>query len=216
MDYITPKKVLGLFAHPDDESFGPGGTLALWAKQGAEIIIICVTDGNHGKIGTTRVTEMQEAATVLGIKQIIFLEYRDGFISNHDLLAIEEKFCDYVKTYKPDTIITFNLNGMSGHLDHIAVASAATQAFRKTRIAKKLYYYTLLKSQSIHMDDYFIYFPEGEEVEDIDEAIDVSSVWNIRRAAAEKHVSQKHDMEKFLAIIGDSDKKEYFKVKSTY
>lgn len=193
-----PQKVLAFFAHPDDESFGPGGTIAKWASEGAEIHIVCATKGDFDGIGSIREEELREAANVLGVTDVEFLGFSDGKISNEQMLLLEREFIKRITVFEPDTLLTFNLNGVSGHLDHIAVASATTQAFRKTSIPQRLYYYTLCDSQTTHMKDYFIYFPEGPTQSDIHEVIDVSSIWERRLEAVHKHKSQKKDIENFL------------------
>jgi LmbE family N-acetylglucosaminyl deacetylase len=208
-----PKKVLAFFAHPDDESFGPGGTIALWASEGAEIHIICATKGDYDGIGHIREEELKEAAIVLGVKHVEFLSYHDGKISNEQLLSLEKDFINRIVTFAPDTLLTFNLNGVSGHLDHIAVASAATQAFRKTTSPQRLYYYTLCKTQTAHMNNYFIYFPEGMSVGDMDDAIDVSRIWDKRLEAVHKHTSQQQDIDNFLTSFTNKQC-EYFMVRT--
>lgn len=200
-----PKKVLAVFAHPDDEAFGPGGTLALWAQNGSEIHLLCATKGEVGQNATedgntaaVREKELQESAKALGIKKVEFLGFKDGEISNNNLQALEKAISKKIEEFKPDTILTFDINGVSGHLDHIAVASATTQSFKKTKIAQKLYYFTLIKAFAEQTIDYFIFFPPGKNIEEIDEIIDVSSVWEIKIAAMYKHQSQKRDVERIL------------------
>jgi len=211
-----PKKVLAVFAHPDDESFGPGGILALWAEQGVEIHLLCATYGEAGqgkKLGEIRSEELRVAGKILGIKKVEFLDFKDGRIGNQDLAKLEKIITDKVNRFRPDTILTFDLNGVSGHLDHIAVASATTQAFRKTMIAKRLYYFTIPKTFSDMVKDYFIYFPEGKRPEEADEKIDVSSVWKKRISAMDQYQSQKKDIDEIKKKLELGNKEEWFTVK---
>jgi N-acetylglucosamine malate deacetylase 2 len=209
----TPKRVLCVFAHPDDESFGPGGTIALWASQGAEIHILCMTNGNHDKMGHVRQEELKKAAEILGVKDVAILGYEDGHITNCDLELLEKDISNKIEHFQPDTLLTFNLNGVSGHLDHIAVASATTQAFRKSKIPQKLYYFTLLRSQSEQMHDYFVYFPEGIDESEADETIDITNIWETRLDAMNQHASQKHDIKNVLQLL-DGVRKEYFLIRT--
>lgn len=212
------KRVLCVFAHPDDETFGPGGTIAVWGKKGYDIHLLCATKGEEGgkdskiadKIGKIRAKELKEAAIILGIRKIEFLELYDGKISNNDLRFLEKKITKKIKQFKPHIILTFNLNGVSGHIDHIAVASATTQAFKKTNIAQKLYYYTLLRQHAQDMEDYFIHFPKGYLEHEIDEAIDTKSVWDTKVKGMYKHKSQLHDVNRILKRWENQPKKEYF------
>src|SRR3989338_3747071 len=210
------KKVLAVFAHPDDESFGPGGTLGLWAKQGAEIHLLCATHGEAGQgtgLGEIRSEELRAAGKILGIKKIEFLDFKDGRIDNQDLAKLEKIITAKIKAVRPNIILTFDLNGVSGHLDHIAVASATTQAFRKTKIAKRLYYFTIPKSFSDMVKDYFIYFPDGKLPEEVDEKIDVSLVWEKRILAIDQHQSQKKDIENIKKKLKLGNKEEWFTVR---
>ncbi len=139
-----PHRILCVFAHPDDESFGPGGTIALWAKQGAEIHLLSATRGEAGQGPHPRETaqirseELKQSAKILGVKTVEFLGFEDGKIGNSDLSKLEKIITEKIKSLQPDIVLTFNLNGVSGHLDHMAIASATTQSFRKTKIAKRL------------------------------------------------------------------------------
>ena len=153
------------------------------------------------------------AGKILGIKKVEFLDFKDGRIGNQDLAKLEKIITDKVNRFRPDTILTFDLNGVSGHLDHIAVASATTQAFRKTMIAKRLYYFTIPKTFSDMVKDYFIYFPEGKRPEEADEKIDVSSVWKKRISAMDQHQSQKKDIEEIKKELELGNKEEWFTVK---
>ena len=79
------KRLLAIVAHPDDESFGPGGTLAKYAGEGVEVHLLCATRGESGrhkpgersqgsKLGDIREKELRGAAEVLGIKQVEFMD----------------------------------------------------------------------------------------------------------------------------------------------
>lgn len=217
---LSPKKVLCVFAHPDDESLGPGGTIALWAKNGAIIHEICATKGEAGENKTAidtaflRTTELKKAAKILGIQKIHYFGYKDGKLCNTDLGSLTERIVVKIKKFLPDVVMTFDLNGVSGHLDHIAVSSATTNACKKTKIAKKLYYFTNHADLTMQMEDYFISFPQGRTDEQMDEIIDASSVWEKRMAAMYAHASQVKDVERFLPIFEGLGKKEHFMVLS--
>ncbi|MBI4130094.1 PIG-L family deacetylase [Candidatus Roizmanbacteria bacterium] len=213
------KKLLCIFAHPDDESFGPGGTLALWAKQGVDIYLLCATKGELGNNGTGRKTEeireeeLHAAAKILGIGKVEFLGYFDGKICNHEVVRLQKELMKQINKIKPDALMTFDLNGASGHIDHVSVASATTYAFHKTSSPKELYYFTYLKSYTDQVADYFIHFPEGKKSEAVDEIVNIEDVWEKKLAAMHAHQSQIQDVKQILKILNNLPKEECFLVR---
>lgn len=213
------KKVLAIFAHPDDEAFGPGGTIALWAQQGIEVHLLCATKGEagicvDGQIASqVRANELESSAKILGIRSIQYLNYLDGEIGNIQMVELEKIISQKINEIQPDTLLTFNLNGVSGHLDHIAVASAVTKSFEKQDIAQQLYYFTEKKAFSNNVKDYFVYFPPGITEDQADEVIDISSVWDVRVQAMNCHQSQIKDIQWILALQENFNKNELFLVR---
>jgi len=150
-------KLLAIFAHPDDEVFSCGGTLARYADEGHQVTVISATRGEEGEIvhpdinpesypkgperGLLRVNELEETCKALGIYPPIFLDYHDsGFpievglqnphsFMNADIFKVEEKLLDHIRSIEPEIIITFDPHGMYGHVDHITIHRAAIAAF---------------------------------------------------------------------------------------
>jgi N-acetylglucosamine malate deacetylase 2 len=216
---IKGKKILALFAHPDDETFGPGGSFAKWVREGAEIHLVTATKGQSGKnslgngeIGKIRAQELLSSAKVLGISSVEFLDFFDGQISNNDLQKLEEIFTEKIKLIQPDILLTYDLNGISGHLDHIAVASAASQSFTKTKLVPELYYFVILKKYQ-SKEPYFIFRPDGRDEKEIDLVVDTENVWDQKVEAMHKHKSQFHDVESILKRLENLPKREYFVIK---
>lgn len=143
MDGRGMKKVLTLlavFAHPDDESFGPAGTLAKYVAQGVRISLVCATRGEVGEIsdpslatpetlGEVREEELRCACGVIGIRELHFLGYKDGQMSGYDPQEVEGKVVRVIRESRPQVILTFGPDGISGHPDHITIGKAATDAF---------------------------------------------------------------------------------------
>ncbi len=144
--------ILAVLAHPDDESFGMGGTLALYAERGAEVHLICATRGEAGEVGPeylkefTSIAELREAelrcaAGHLGLTGVYFLDYRDsGMVGSPDnqnpealinapLEEVTALVAHKIRELKPQVVLTFDPIGGYRHPDHIHIQQAATQAF---------------------------------------------------------------------------------------
>ncbi|HZK83790.1 MAG TPA: PIG-L family deacetylase [Desulfosporosinus sp.] len=124
------RQMLLIFAHPDDESFALGGTIAKYAQQGVNITLVVATKGEAGKaagfckpeeLGSIREQELQRAAEVLGITKVIFLGYRDKEVPIAPPLEMVEKLVRIIRDVRPQVIITFGVDGASGHRDHKAI-----------------------------------------------------------------------------------------------
>jgi LmbE family N-acetylglucosaminyl deacetylase len=208
------KSLVCVFAHPDDEAFGPSGTIAKEALL-RDVYLICVTDGGaYGdtKLAKIRKEEIQASANILGIKKIFFLGFKDGSLNNnlyHDLAGKIEKI---IKDLRPDTILTYEPHGVSGHIDHIAVSLVTTYVFQKLRFVKTLLYHCLPEWQTKFQRGYFIYFPPGYKKDEIDRVEDVKDVWSKKIEAIKAHKSQAKDGKAILGFMHLIPKKEYFLV----
>lgn len=136
------KRIVGIFAHPDDESFTCGGTFAKYAKSGATIDLICASRGEAGdagpyehakgeKLGVIRQRELEVAATVLGCTSLTFLDYKDGVLATRTPGDIEDVLFRKMVELTPNIVITFEPGGISNHPDHVKISLAATYAFQK-------------------------------------------------------------------------------------
>jgi N-acetyl-1-D-myo-inositol-2-amino-2-deoxy-alpha-D-glucopyranoside deacetylase/mycothiol S-conjugate amidase len=135
--------ILGVFAHPDDESMGPGGTLAKCAMQGHRVLFVTATDGGAGRLHEsrpsddagrrmlkeTRRRETESAARILGIEFLGFWDWEDGQLSKRSILEVEERIAATFRREKPDVVITFHGSGISYHPDHRVISMATTAAF---------------------------------------------------------------------------------------
>lgn len=211
------RRIVGIFAHPDDEALGPSGTLATLAKEN-EVYLICVTPGEAAgqtaeekkTIGAVRKDEMRHSAKILGIKEIFFLNYEDGKLCNELYHRLAHDLQMKIEELRPETLLTFEMRGVSGHIDHITVSLVTTFIFNKYSFIKKLMYYCISREKSDCMRDYFIYCPPGYTKDQVDEVVDVSQVWEIKLRAMKEHHSQKGDVERFLKDSTTLPKEEYF------
>lgn len=224
------KKLLAVFAHPDDEAFGPGGTLAKYAAEGVEIHLLCATRGEAGlwdeksknkeqitnnkelKIHHVREEELLRSAKILGIKNVEFLDFVDGTLSNSVYYELADKIVKKIEDFKPQVLLTTERLGVSGHLDHIAVSMITTYSFLHTKHRpNKLYYHCLPKERRTKdLDDYFVYFPEGYDQKDITTRIDFTPYWDKKEAAMKCHQSQLHDVIRILKRWEEQTKIDHF------
>jgi LmbE family N-acetylglucosaminyl deacetylase len=144
--------LMAIYAHPDDETFGVGGTMARYAERGVPVTMLCATRGEVGEIaagsdatpetlGAYREQELRDAMAILGVHDVRFLEFRDsgmaGTPENADPRALHNAPADAVvgplvaaiRERRPDVICTWDASGGYGHPDHVAVHHHATAAF---------------------------------------------------------------------------------------
>lgn len=214
----TRKSIVGIFAHPDDEAFGPGGTLAELAKVN-DVYIICATSGETAtgvmdkKLGKERRQELENSAKILGVKKVFFLGFKDGTLCNNFYHTIADKVKEILRNLHPDILITFEPRGVSGHIDHVVMSMVTQFIFPQIPSAKKLMMHCMPYERSLAMHGkYFIYFPYGYKDADIDEIVDISAVWETKVEAMYCHKSQIHDIRRILEHSKNLPKQEYFLV----
>ena len=144
--------LLAIFAHPDDETFGIGGTMARCAARGIPVTMLCATRGEVGEItpgseatpdtlGRFREQELRDAMGILGVSDVRFLGFRDsgmqGSPENEDQRALVRAHPDAVthmlvraiRELRPDVVATWDESGGYGHPDHVAIHHHTTAAF---------------------------------------------------------------------------------------
>lgn len=136
-----PLRILGVFAHPDDPEFFAGATFAKWATDGAEITFVVATSGDkgsadlemtHEKLAQIREVEEQKAAEALGVKEVVFLRYKDGEL--FPTLELRRDITRMIRLKKPDIVVTldptvywYGTRGIN-HPDHRAIGAATLEA----------------------------------------------------------------------------------------
>ncbi|HMU93326.1 MAG TPA: PIG-L family deacetylase [Anaerolineales bacterium] len=148
------KTLLAVLAHPDDESFGLGGTLALYASRGYDVYYVCATRGEVGTVDAEhlkgfkdtaemRTDELMRAGKELGLKEIFFLGYRDSGMPgtednkhpdaqiNAPIDEVAGRVVKHIRTLKPEVVLTFDPIGGYKHPDHIHIHKATVLAFEK-------------------------------------------------------------------------------------
>ena len=148
------KTILAVLAHPDDETFGLGGTLAFYAQKGFDVYYACATRGEVGSADAEymqgfkdtaemRTDELNRAAKILGLKDVFFLGYRDSGMPGsednkhpnaqvaHSIDEVAGNVVKYIRELKPEVVLTFDPIGGYKHPDHIHIHQATKLAFEK-------------------------------------------------------------------------------------
>lgn len=134
------RRLLCVFAHPDDEVFCAGGSIAKYSAQGYEIMVVSVTKGDAGQIrdaniatrrtlGSVRAGELQNSCHHLGVHHAYCLDYGDGTLKDLDIQILVADVVKIIREFCPEVVITFGPDGAYGHPDHIVIGEAATIAY---------------------------------------------------------------------------------------
>jgi LmbE family N-acetylglucosaminyl deacetylase len=153
---VNTLRLMCVFAHPDDESLGTGGTLAKYAGEGVETYLVTATRGERGRfrdgeprpsddvVGTTREAELRAAAKELGLREVVLLGYPDGALDTVNPVVAQDAIAGHLRRIKPQVVITFGPEGAYGHPDHIAISQLTTAAIVRAAdrdfAVAKLYY----------------------------------------------------------------------------
>lgn len=136
--------VMGVFAHPDDETFIAGGTFARLAAEGHRVVIACATRGEMGRrlgvplratresLGALREQELREACAALGVSRLVLLGYRDKEVEMAPEDEVVSRLESLFAEERPASVITFH-DPLGGHPDHAAIGRLATLAFERYR-----------------------------------------------------------------------------------
>ena len=138
-----PVRLLALFAHPRDASLLTGGTLARYAGAGCEVILVSATRGEAAPVlrptsagddlGALRTRELHAAGRILGVRDVVLLDYPDSALASLEPEILEDLFADLIRAVEPDVVVTFGRDGLNGDPDHRAVHIAASGAFFTAR-----------------------------------------------------------------------------------
>ena len=134
-----PLRLLFIYAHPDDETFGAAGISRMYADRGAEIALVTATRGDAGRAGepplcsgaelpARREGELRDAARILGIRDVTLLDYLDKHLGEAPSAKIRGELVHAIRRHRPRVVVTFDPDGVNQHPDHIAISRFATDA----------------------------------------------------------------------------------------
>jgi LmbE family N-acetylglucosaminyl deacetylase len=152
---LIGRRVLAVFAHPDDESLACGGTLASLAQQGMHVVVMSASHGERGAhtgparddmLGRQRARELRAAAEVLGVAELIIGDHPDGDLQWAHVSELYAELVVFMRRHAPAAVITFDIDGMYWHRDHVGIHERTTSAVGALGDdAPPLYYVTVAK-----------------------------------------------------------------------
>jgi LmbE family N-acetylglucosaminyl deacetylase len=195
--------LLAVLAHPDDEVFRCGGTLALLAQRGVRVQVLTATRGQAGslgdpplcsrqELGAMRDAELRCACDALGILPPILLDYEDGALAEIDDEKAVDRIMAILSEIQPQVLLTWPPHGLSRHPDHLAVGRWATRAYQRAAAEgvgdlAGLYYVAVPRSVADLLGPGQL---QATADEDIDVTVDVATVWQNKIAAIQCHRTQ--------------------------
>ncbi len=193
-----PHRLLAIFAHPDDESFRPGGTMALLARLGVQVQVLTATRGQAGSRGQppicstdelpmVREDELHCACRALSLQEPILLDYLDGSLAETDPMLIVLDILRIIHEYNPQVLLTFGEDGISGHPDHVAIARYTRQAYLQADQVAALYTIAVPQSLASALGMHQIHAVPDDSIM---LCVDVSAVWDDKMSAIYCHRTQ--------------------------
>ena len=217
-----PKVAMTIHAHPDDQEFSIGGTLAKWTKAGCSVISVVITSGDSGSndpskgadykpvLAELREKEQLAANEVLGVKETVFMCYPDGELE--PTIALRKELTRLIRKYKPDVVITGNPeawfygNEYLNHADHRAAARAACEAVFPSA-GSRLVFADLL-SEGYEPHEVRRLYVHGTEKPDT--WVDITETIDTKVKALQQHASQVpvNEVEKWMKDWAKEDAKD--------
>jgi LmbE family N-acetylglucosaminyl deacetylase len=134
--------ILGVWAHPDDETYLSAGLMGRAARSGSRVVCITATRGEEGSfdeerwptatMGGVREVELLRSLEILGVGEHHWLDYHDGTCAEVDPAEAVARITDVIERVRPDSVLTFGPDGMTDHPDHKAVSAWTTEAFERS------------------------------------------------------------------------------------
>lgn len=157
-------KILYVFPHPDDESFGPARAIAAQVRVGHEVSLLTLTKGGATRerhkfgysieqMGKVRFREMQQVSRVLDLSDLTVLDYPDSRLKELDPRVLETAIANHIASFLPDIVVTYPVHGISGFHDHLVAHAVVKRVYIQMRNAggstpKRLAFFTLTLQQA--------------------------------------------------------------------
>ncbi len=141
-----PKTLMAIMAHPDDIDFSSAGSIARWCSMGWTIYYVLATSGDKGthedftrqELAAMREQEQRDAAAILGVEEVVFLGYPDGFLEA--TMELKGQIVRLLRKYRPDVVLTWDgFRRGFNHQDHRNIGIATRDAIYPA-VRDHLYY----------------------------------------------------------------------------
>ena len=198
----APERVMSIHAHPDDQEFTVGGTLAKWARAGSHIVTVCLTSGGAGsnewtpkdmtrdKLVKIREEEQRAACRVLGVAETIYLGYEDGMLEPS--IALRREVTRLIRRHRPtvvlcgDPTVRYYGNIYLNHPDHRAAADVALDAVFPSAQTRLIFPELIDEGlEPHHVETLWIHGAEKP-----DTWVDISDTLAVKLAALKEHKTQ--------------------------
>jgi LmbE family N-acetylglucosaminyl deacetylase len=147
------RSLLGIWAHPDDEAYLSAGLMAVVRRTGGRVAVVTATRGELGtpdpaewppeRLAPLRERELRRSLAVVGVREHSWLGYADGELADVPADTAVAQLVDIMRDVRPDTVVTFGPDGMTGHRDHRTVSGWVSEAWRRTGGRSALWHATL-------------------------------------------------------------------------
>lgn len=219
------RTALFVFAHPDDETFTCGGSIARYADQkDTRLVLYCATRGEAGKtagvcapekLGDTRAEELKRAGEILGLDHIILRDHGDGRLQDLPEEMLSKDIGSVIESTRPDVIITFPPHGISGHPDHQVIQRATLRAVLESDRKKSLSLYYVAIPESLARTYQRPVHATADEL--ITTVIDVTHYRKRIAEALRQHRTQKASIERVFPGVLEGNfhqlrREEYFQM----
>lgn len=208
------KRVLVVMAHPDDCDFGAGGTIAQWSAKGIQVSYCIITNGDQGgeesgipleQMAQVRQKEQRDAGAALGVSDITYLNYRDGWLMPS--IELRKEIVKAIRIAKPDRMLVQSPERnweriFASHPDHLAAGETAIQAVYPD--ARNPYAFTDLKEAGFEPWRVREVWMTGSPTPN--HFVDITDTFSKKMAALHAHVSQtahNKELEKMVREWGE-------------
>lgn len=171
-------RILYIFPHPDDESFGPGPAISKQRRAGHDVYLLTLTRGeatsqrekygySKQDMGEVRYREMQQVADVLDLSEMEVLDLPDGGLDALNPLDLETIVASKIQDVRPDVVVTYPTHGCSGHLDHLVTHAVVKRVFcalkaEGAEYPKRLAFFTLDNASPVERPEHLRGAPHSE------------------------------------------------------